>query len=202
MARRKDHTREDLRNLILEAAWKIVADEGVSALTARRLAADIGYAAGTIYNVFPSMDDLLLHINGKTLILLLETLNHPSCHATTNTPLTNMKMMAARYVDFATIMRPFWKALFLENIEESRYEEAWYKDRVEAVFRPLENCLETLLPHLSEDTRKLHAHILWSSVHGLTFLSATGKLPESRFPNSTNHMIDCLIENYIKGITL
>lgn len=201
MARRKDHSREDLKTLILDAAWKIVADEGVSALTARRLATDIGYAAGTIYNVFPSMDDLLLHINGKTLALLLETLNHPSCHATTNTPIANMKIMAARYVAFSTTLRPFWKALFLENIEESRYAEAWYKDRVESVFHPLENCLGALFPQLSDDTCKLHARILWSSVHGLTFLAATGKLPDTTFPNNTNHMIECLIENYIRGIT-
>ncbi len=67
MARRKDHSREELKDLILQAAWKIVGAEGYEGLTARRVAAEIGYAPGTIYNLFASMDDLCQQLCGRTL---------------------------------------------------------------------------------------------------------------------------------------
>jgi AcrR family transcriptional regulator len=67
MGRRNDHSKEELERLILDNAYKIIGDEGLEALTARRLAKDIGYAPGTIYNLFHSMDDLILILQGKTL---------------------------------------------------------------------------------------------------------------------------------------
>lgn len=67
MARRSDHTRDELRTLILEAAWSIIGQENAEGLTARRVASEIGYAPGTVYNLFESMDDLILNINLRTL---------------------------------------------------------------------------------------------------------------------------------------
>jgi len=67
MARRKDHTREELKALILQSAWQIVEEQGLPQLTARNIGKAIGYVPGTIYNVFPSMEILQLHLNGITL---------------------------------------------------------------------------------------------------------------------------------------
>ena len=44
MARRTDHTREELKDLIINAAWTIIETEGAPGLTARKLASAIGYA--------------------------------------------------------------------------------------------------------------------------------------------------------------
>ena len=38
MARRSDHTREELKNLILEESWKIIEKQGFEGLTARCIA--------------------------------------------------------------------------------------------------------------------------------------------------------------------
>ena len=67
MARRSDHSREELYDLILNAAAELVEKKGFRALTARGVAEHIGYSAGTLYNLFENLDDLIVHLRGRTL---------------------------------------------------------------------------------------------------------------------------------------
>jgi len=60
MGRRSDHTPEQLQDLVLSAARGILADEGLRGLSARRLAARIGYSVGTLYNVYENVDEIVL----------------------------------------------------------------------------------------------------------------------------------------------
>lgn len=200
MARRADHNRDELSTLILDAAWKVIATESENAMTARRIAADIGYAPGSIYNVFPSMEEVLLHINGRTLDLLYTTLTHPSCHNPQKTPLHNMQMMARRYIDFAHTHYPFWMTLFSSTLQSARFEHEWYAQKVQALFQPLEDVLHNALPEQHEKSLKLHARILWSSVHGITFLAVTGKLPENERPKDALRMAETLVATYMQGL--
>ena len=78
MARRNDHSREELYQLALGAARDIAEAEGLRGLTARRIAAEIGYSVGTLYNVFVNLDDLIIHLNGSTLDQLYKALSQGS----------------------------------------------------------------------------------------------------------------------------
>jgi AcrR family transcriptional regulator len=73
MARRSDHTRDELHRLALDAARRITEREGLRGLRARQIARDIGYTIGTLYNLFEDLDDLILHLNGETLDALFAT---------------------------------------------------------------------------------------------------------------------------------
>ena len=63
MPRRKDHTRKELTALAIEGGRKIVIEKGPGALTARSVAKEIGYTAGTLYNLFANIDELTAAIN-------------------------------------------------------------------------------------------------------------------------------------------
>lgn len=67
MARRPDHSRDELYALAMNAARGIVERDGIRGLTARNIATAIGYSPGTLYNLFDNLDDLALQINGATL---------------------------------------------------------------------------------------------------------------------------------------
>ena len=67
MARRSEHSLEELKALVLDAAETIVIDEGFSELKVRKIAMEIGYTVGSIYMVFANMADLIMHINARTL---------------------------------------------------------------------------------------------------------------------------------------
>ncbi len=200
MARRKDHTREELRDLILDKAWDVVGREGAAALTARRIASEIGYTAGTLYNVFPAIDDLILAMNGRTLDLLYNALEQPACHNPRKTSAQNLKVMATVYVDFAATYRPYWMMLFLSNLSPDRYEQDWYHEKTIRIFLPLESLLKTALPKANFRYIERHARILWSSVHGICFLEQTGKFPSAKETQRVKDIIHLFIETYINGL--
>ncbi|ARS29381.1 TetR/AcrR family transcriptional regulator [Sphingomonas sp. KC8] len=69
MARRSDHSREELQRLIVLEGHKHMAEVGFARFSAREVAKRIGYSVGTIYNVFGNYDRLILAINTRTFAL-------------------------------------------------------------------------------------------------------------------------------------
>lgn len=200
MARRKDHTREELNALILEAAWQIVLKEGLPALTARRLGTEIGYAAGTIYNFFASMDELYLQLNARVVDMLYDVLSDPACLDPKKSPVQNMRTMSLRYMDFARRYRPLWLMLFNVQLPEDRQHMQWYQEKIDRLFVPLEQLLTSYYKKGQEDTRRMAARILWSSVHGLCFLQETGKIPVIGKKSAAAEMAEYLIDTFVAGI--
>lgn len=190
MARRNDHTREQLEVLILDAAWSIVAEQGVGALTVRKIARTIGYAPGTVYNVFESMDELMLHINARTLDVLYEVLSLDE--------IADMESMAAAYMGFARDFAPYWMMLFGAELPEERVDVLWYQEKIDRLFLPLEVMLEGVL-RCPQD-RRVHARILWSSIHGLCFLQHTGRLASIEKQSGGMVMAREMIRVYLLGL--
>ena len=56
---RRESEKENLRNFILEAAIKIIADEGYDKLTMRRIAKVIGYTPTTLYLYYKDKEQIL-----------------------------------------------------------------------------------------------------------------------------------------------
>lgn len=200
MARRKDHTREELKALILDASWDLVGKEGAQGLSARRIATRIGYTPGTIYNIFESMDDLSLEVNARTLDALYAVLTDSACHDPRKTPLQNMKKMAALYREFAQEHRPHWLMLFLGALPDSRRTQKWYQEKINRLFDPLESLLHPFFPDHQAAKRQMAARILWSSVHGLCLLQETGKAPLIGKKSRIKDMTDYLIDTFVAGI--
>jgi AcrR family transcriptional regulator len=209
MARRKDHNREELNKMVLDAAWDIIAADGSKALSARSIAQKIGYAPGTIYNLFSSMDELTLHINARTLEMLKAELAKDmpkDLEKSQFVPVAVMKKLAARYMKFARAYKPYWLMLFEFSKPQSEGEAPWYAEKINELFAPLE---ALLIPYYKEETEcKKSARVLWGSVHGLCFLQETGKI-ENAARNGLTHAKDpalelanMLIENYMAGINV
>lgn len=200
MARRSDHTKDELKELILAAAWKIVGKNGFENLTARRAAKDIGYAPGTIYTLFQSMDDLYLQINSKTLDMLYDVLNSPLCNDAKKTPLQNMKTMANLYMEFARTHRPYWLMLFNHKMPEERKSQDWYQKKIDRLFMPLEKLFQPLFSSTQAKQKKIAARVLWASVHSLCFLQETGKIPLVGGKAPAQEMSSYLIDTFVSGL--
>ncbi|MCB9964848.1 MAG: TetR/AcrR family transcriptional regulator [Rhodospirillales bacterium] len=202
MARRSDHSREELQTLILDTAWTLVGQGGTETLSARKLASKIGYAAGTIYNHFDSMDDLILRVNGRTLDELFAVLNSPACNDPAHSPVQNMKKMAALYMEFAKTRAPYWLMLFNTALPPERTEITWYQEKIDLLFAPLETQLTSFFTAGQEKRKKMAARILWSSIHGLCFLEETDKLPLVSGKIGALDMANYLIESFVSGVVI
>src|SRR6185437_7160825 len=71
MARRSDHSRDELAALVIGGARDIAQEEGWRAVSMRGIATRIGYAPGSIYNAVGDIDAVLLRINADTLARLV-----------------------------------------------------------------------------------------------------------------------------------
>ena len=108
MGRRSDHTREELEQLIVGAGHTLLAEVGYQRFSAREVAKRIGYSVGTIYNVFDSLDDLMLAINGRTFLIWAETVARNLEKAGPD----RIAVLVAAYFEFATSNRNLWMAIY------------------------------------------------------------------------------------------
>ncbi len=173
MGRRTDHSREELADLILEKATAIVEEGGLEALTARNVASAIGYSPGSIYNVFENLDDLVLHLNCRTLDRLGYELTKV---APTGDPKNDLCRIAKAYIDFQTRHVNAWGAVFEHKLPAGRELPEWYRDRVSSLLAIVEGALAPLFPEGKREEVEETARLLWASLYGICSLSSSGKL--------------------------
>ncbi len=194
MARRYDHSREELHGMALGAAREIVAEAGLRALTTRRLAAQIGYSAGTIYNLFANLDDLVVHLNGTTLDALYRPIAAVQAGPD---PVATLKAQARAYIAFTHDNFHLWNALFEHRLPPDQPLPSWYGTKVERLLKLVEAVLEPVIA--DDNPRTTAARVLWSSLHGICSLAMAEKL-DIVATESAIELADSLIESYLSGL--
>ncbi|MFW1676903.1 TetR/AcrR family transcriptional regulator [Pontibacter sp. JAM-7] len=195
MARRNDHSREELQSMALTAAERLLDEQGAAALSARKVAAEIGYSAGALYLVFTNRDDLCWQLNARTLEKLLLALREVSCRQ----PIQCLQQYAETYLAFASRWSNRWSLLFEHRSPDGTEAPVWLSEKIELLFRCLEQPLSGLFPHARSAEIGLMARTLWSGVHGVTILQLRDKLFISQ-DASAEKMLDGLITAYVAGI--
>ncbi len=194
MARRSDHSREELYAMALAAAREIAEKEGLRGLKARRIAREIGYTVGTLYNVFENLDDLIVHLNGTTLDAL-----HKSCAPPPpeDEPEAALRTLARAYIRFTSNHPNLWGMLFEPTAPHGEQLPDWYHEKVRRLFELPERALASLFPQGQEAQRHHSARVLWSGLHGICSLARAGALPKTE---SETALADSLITNYVTGL--
>ena len=192
MGRRSDHTREELRALMLVTARDIAAKEGLTGLSARRVAREIGYSIGTIYNVFEDFDDLILHLNAETLDRLYERC---TAKALVSEPEDALRSLARAYIDFVHDNPRLWSLLFEYRSLHPGPLREWYNDKFGRLFALMDGAMAPLFPPGRESEMRHSARVLRASVHGMCSLEAAGATAES-----ATELVDTLISYYVAGL--
>lgn len=193
MGRRSDHSRDELHELALAAAARIVEADGIHALTARRIADAIGYAPGTLYNVFAGLDHIIIHLNGRTLDDLA---GHMARTQRSRDPQTHVLRLLNTYLAFERNHPNRWSVLFEYSLAPSTALPDWYRAKVDHALSLVEDALS---PLTSGKERKLAARTLWASLHGITALAKSGKLDV--VTNQTGRrMARHMVINYLAGL--
>ena len=104
--------RERLRANTLLVAKRIVANEGLPALQARRVAVDAGCSVGTIYNLYDGLDDLIINVNAATLEDLGRDLMAERDRSLGSDLSAQLTALALAYLGFALDQQPSWRAVF------------------------------------------------------------------------------------------
>src|SRR5262249_45175227 len=158
MARRSDHTREELHKMALDAARRIVVEDGLRGLSTRRIAGEIGYTAGTLYQLFDDLDDLIMQLNGITLEALYSKCKDVNVEGEPKSVLENL---ANCYIAFVTRNPKLWTAVVEHNLPDGKESPKWYRERIGKLLGLVEAGLSPLYsPRRSEDKAQ-DARVLW-----------------------------------------
>jgi len=195
MARRSEHSQQEIKDMVLNAAETIVVEEGFDKLKVRKIAMDIGYTVGSIYMVFDNMADLIMHIKGHTLDDIATQLNAIDA---TETAEQKIVLLAKTYLLFASNNFNRWRMIFEHQLAENEKVPDEYQQKVNQIFRIVEVEFEQLSSTHTDEQSKQAARALWSGVHGICTLSLTGKL-DLLGVDSIENTVVLLVENFIAG---
>lgn len=190
MARRKDHTREELSQLAIAAGRKLVQQQGPSALTARKVASAIGYTPGTLYNVFENIDALTAAINIESMQRFADQLGQ--IHVPGESTEMRIRGIAQAYLDFHQAEPHLWSLLFAQPLD---YQSDAYHEAIHAIFNQVTAAMKPLssTPALARQKAK----ILWSTLHGICLLQQSGKLNVSE-ADSAEELVALFLDQFLK----
>lgn len=190
MARRKDHTREELTRLAVEAGRELVTTQGTAALTARNVAEAIGYTPGTLYNIFENIDALAAAINIESMRTFSRRLR--SIVAQPGTTEDRIRRIAQAYLDFHREEPQLWSLLFAVPVDH--HSEAYHQ----AIHEIFDQVTEAMLPLSDSPTlARQKAKVLWSTLHGICLLQQSGKLNVSE-NDSSEALVAIFLDQFLK----
>jgi AcrR family transcriptional regulator len=182
--------------MALDAAEAIASEEGISGLSARKVAAKIGYTVGTLYLVFKNLDDLILQVNDRTLSLLYQDMQQVC--AKNNDPEACVLALCHAYIDFASNNRARWSMIYEHVLEDEFVLPEPFQQQVHQIFGLVEDALRPLGKNKSDKEIAQAARALWSGIHGICILALMRKLDIAGI-DSVQQLADNLTINFLKG---
>ncbi|ELI0375111.1 TetR/AcrR family transcriptional regulator [Vibrio cholerae] len=193
MARRNDHTREELVALTLDRVKQFLDTHSYHELSLRKVATMIGYVPSTLVNVFGNYNLLLLHVVAQTLDELAQEAQQAV--KSTTYPKDALYQLAYCYHDFAKKNPYRWQLIFEHNMNGEMLPE-WQAQRINNMTSMLEDLLKVIAPLRSEQEVLQASRVLWSGVHGITILSVDDKFFANE-PIDGNALINNLLNHYL-----
>ncbi|MFO1242465.1 MAG: TetR/AcrR family transcriptional regulator [Rickettsiales bacterium] len=195
MARRSDHSRDELKALMIKAGLDLIRKDGLSGFSARKVAGKVGYTVGSVYHVFGSYDTLMLEMNAVTLDALKGDVLSALERTHRKEPL---QVLANGYYEFARKNYAQWTALFEYRLQTEKKLPEWYRTKLRELFCLIEEQLLAYCMDSKHEARR-HAYVLWAGIHGICVLGLSGRLSVVG-GQSTHALIQTFLKHYVMGI--
>ena len=197
MPKKIRESREELRQAMIETAERVIVSDGVSALTARRLASELNIAVGTTYNVFKDMSGLIEEVNARTIARITEEISGVDSLSGDGEEV--LMRYADAYIGFVRSNQNLWAALFTGEVDpESPSHQRNLKNTLR-LFDFLQAALKTIAPDTDEKILSASARALWAAVHGMLSLVA-GNRHEILGLGDIRETIRILVHNHVAGM--
>ena len=157
--------KEETRVNILDAAFKIVKNDGWQSLSMRKIADEIEYTAPIIYEYFANKEAILQELTKKGYLVLAEDLRDAkSKHAT---PEKQLEAMWLAYWDFAFAHKEFYQLMF--GVEMNCCVMKTESPELQAPALMFSEVIQKLmkLDDKDDDAICTKYYTFWSVVHGL-----------------------------------
>jgi AcrR family transcriptional regulator len=170
MGRRSDHTRPELRALLIAEGHALLAEQGLARFSGREVAKRAGYSVGTIYNVFGSLDRLIVSINSHTFTLWAEFLRQRLESGGED----RIRSLVEAYFDFALAHPKLWSAIYDHRPAEGNALDESDAEQRAQLTAIVEEEVRAALPRPDMPDAARFARSLIATVHGHCSYVVTG----------------------------
>ncbi|MBI1424483.1 MAG: TetR family transcriptional regulator [Gammaproteobacteria bacterium] len=198
MARRSEHSRDEIQAMAIQAAITILSEQGLQGLSTRKVASAIGYTAGTLYLVFKNLDELILQVNAASLDELHVWMQ--DALAKNKAPQAQLLGLAHAYLSFARENFARWSLMFTHQMPVEMHLPDWFHDKVRTLFALVVKPLQQINASLTLEQYRQATHVLWSSVHGVCELGLNDKLALGG-EIQAEELIDAMVKNFLNGFS-
>lgn len=199
MARRKDHSPEELKAWVISSVLEFLQQQSAQALSLRQIAKMVGYSPGTLINLFGSYAHLLLAVNACTLDQISGRLEKKLTETDNLNAQQQLLLFAQEYLAFAQQHTFQWRLVFEHRLDEEVPD--WQQNRINQLFELIELRLIALSSSAKPDQLQQASRTIWASVHGICMLQVDNKIFASAnidgLSISGEGMIKSLINNYL-----
>ncbi len=193
MARRSDHSKEELEELVISATSALIEEQQSVKVTARQIAERVGYTPGTLYTHFDNLDHIFLHVNARGLADLRESLSRAIEHE--DTPQRAIRAMGIAYLDYARTQRHRFQLMFTPRLPTGEAPPPYLQKEIDALFELLGTQLQRIAV-VDERTLEIGVRALWSGVHGVASLALSDQL-FTVTPNLEDEIIEALVGQFV-----
>jgi len=173
-----------VRRDLIDAAARLLADEGPAGLTTRRLASSVGASTMRIYTHFGSMSDLHTAVRRDGFDRLAAGLRAAPASAD---PVEALMSSGGAYLRAALAAPELYRAMF--NHRPPPGDDAG-REVFELLTEGVRRCVEHRdLPDVDASRCALWAGEIWAASHGAATLALSGVLPEDQVAVLLNDMI-------------
>jgi len=163
----------EVADRLLAAAARVLAEEGREAVTARRLATEIGASTMAVYTHFGSMDELLLGLWRDGFARFGAALDGPP---TSDDPIADWAAQGWAYRRFALENPHLYRVMFGDGLSGFHRNDPADEAAAMATFHSLLARLQRAAHagRLVIDDLQLAGQVVWSMVHGHMTIELTG----------------------------
>jgi len=188
--------KEETRSSILEAAYKIVKEEGWQALSMRKIADEIEYTAPIIYEYFSNKEAILAELNKKGYLYLAKEMEE--ARNKHENPGKQLEAMWMAYWNFAFKKKELYQLMFGVQMNCCQLQKT---KEAEAPAKLVTDAIRQLMngKNLSEDEVCRRYYTFWSVVHGLVSINLVNRGASDEM---NKQVLKDAIDGIIRAITV
>lgn len=181
VSERRERDRAHRHQLIVQAARDLAEAEGWEAVTTRRLAERVEYSQPVLYSHFDGKDAIVTAVALDGFGELAAHLGR--AREAAGGPEQALRAVCRAYLEFASERSALYQAMFVLPTG-LKFGTAETPSPLRAGFDEFVNCFPP-----AEERRELIAEVVWSALHGMAVLSASGRIP----PEAQEDRLDLLV---------
>ncbi|MGA1148975.1 MAG: TetR/AcrR family transcriptional regulator [Ilumatobacteraceae bacterium] len=190
---------QSLRDRVIKAAVKYIADSGPDGLSFRQIAADAGVSHQAPYHHFGDRSAIFTEIAREGFQKFTEVMSSP---ARKDEDANLAVRMCERYVDFALTNKGYFRVMFRSDLCQMDESAETQRAADEAFDTLLFAVGEILGSSASIDEIRVQATAMWSVAHGLATLLIDGPLEQKIGKVSDRRaLVRSVANRMIDGIT-